>query len=83
MGIFPDEVHESLGPWAACDACHELLETGNREGLLARSVTEFFKDPLVASFDPTRVRAQILEAHQGFFSHWYGEGRRIEEPKVN
>jgi hypothetical protein len=31
-----ERIHQSVGGWAACDACAALIEAGDQEGLLVR-----------------------------------------------
>ena len=39
--VAPGVVGESVGDWAACQECHQLIISGNRAGLTERSVLTF------------------------------------------
>jgi hypothetical protein len=63
---------ESVGDWAACDACHALIEADDRQHLAQRSL-----DELIAKHPEARAAADILvldlaELHRQFFEHRYG-----------
>src|ERR1019366_7664847 len=62
--------HESVGAWAACAPCGELMAGGGRwPELTDRALTNFIKQhgvPRYAQFD---VREQFREIHQLFREH--------------
>ena len=63
---------ESVGDWAACDACHKLIEAGDREHLAQRSL-----DELILRHPEARPAAEILfqdlaDLHRQFFEHRCG-----------
>jgi hypothetical protein len=66
-------VHD-MEPWAACDACHQLIQAGNRDGLARRSV-----ETLIASnpeFAPERAELFAFlrcGAHERFYRTRLGE----------
>jgi hypothetical protein len=60
----------SAGDWAACDACHDLIEAGNQRGLSERSVERYFIHHSIIP-DTKQTRALMLREitmlHQAFF----------------
>jgi heterodisulfide reductase subunit C len=63
---------ESVGDWAACDACHELIEADDRQHLAERSLNE-----LILKHPEARAAAEILlqdlaQLHRQFFEHRHG-----------
>jgi len=66
--------YESVGDFAACDACHDLIEKDDREGLLTRSVETMPILPLPREFAEFAVRT----IHIGFFNYRTGPATREE-----
>ena len=65
-------VGESVGDWAACDACHKLIEADDHEHLAQRSL-----DELILKHPEARAAAEILfhdlaDLHRQFFEHRCG-----------
>jgi len=61
--------HESVGAWAACARCAELIDGRRWAELTDRALTNFIKQrgvPRYAQFD---VREQFREIHQLFREH--------------
>ena len=63
---------ESVGDWAACDACHKLIEANDHEHLAQRSL-----DELILRHPEARPAAEILfqdlaDLHRQFFEHRCG-----------
>ena len=63
---------ESVGDWAACDACHKLIEADDHEHLAQRSL-----DELILKHPEARAAAEILfndlaDLHRQFFEHRCG-----------
>ena len=63
---------ESVGDWAACDACHKLVEADDRYSLAQHSL-----DKLILKHPEARAAAEILfqnlaELHRQFFEHRCG-----------
>lgn len=59
--VLSDTGQASEGAWAACHECAELVQAGDREGLLKRSLSgfpEFMREP---------VRSHVRELHRRFF----------------
>lgn len=56
--------HGSIGAWAACDPCHDLIEKGDREGLAQRSEEHLGKMSRVFQ---GLARQHIRQAHDAFF----------------
>ncbi len=67
---------QSVGSWAACWRCHDLIEAHDREGLARRAVDELgVKDE--------RMRAVILvclrDLHHRFFANRLGPGKLVDD----
>lgn len=57
-----------IGAWAACDNCHDAIESGDREALVARCIP--------AGMEPDPVLVLVLNTlHDGFF-----ENRKTARP---
>ena len=60
-------VSESVGAWAACPACHALIEAGDRAGLADRSAALLIdKQPEFAAVRED-ILAQLSGLHAKFF----------------
>jgi hypothetical protein len=62
-------VSESVGGWAACEECHCLIEAGDREALLQRSVENFVA---LYGVRPPSLVADLRRVHDQFFAHRCG-----------
>jgi len=64
-------VGESVGGWAACNTCHALIEAGDREGLMQRTLAmaPFVGDEEVWDF--------MRELHGLFFEHRCGPAVQV------
>ncbi|MCW5979600.1 MAG: hypothetical protein KIT09_16095 [Bryobacteraceae bacterium] len=70
---------ESVGDWAACRTCHELIETGDQSGLLERSLgTLLEKNPGMRPAEE-ELRRQLADFHRMFFSHRTGAAFSVEQ----
>ena len=68
------ETYRSLGEWAACEICAELIEKGDREGLVERS-TDFSSHSYALSPKMKKLLKVELRIFQSFF--WNNkEGKR-------
>ena len=68
----------SEGDWAACDECHRLIQTGNREGLLTRTAQTY--QEMFQTGEPLGYLFQMFQAmHAKFFANRVGEPVRVEE----
>lgn len=56
-------LHNSRGDWAACDACHDLIEAGDYKSLLNRSIAAF---PGPSFLPQSVVTGSIVSAHRAF-----------------
>lgn len=70
---------ESVGDWAACDACHKLIEADDHEHLAQRSL-----DELILKYPEARSAAEILfdelaDLHRQFFEHRCGPAVSIAD----
>lgn len=70
----PDD-YGSEGAWAACDACHDLIEAGDGDGLAKRSADKFARNTpgMPRSFLLSRIR----ELHEGFWSRRKGPAQPL------
>ena len=58
--------HESVGGWAACSKCGELIDAGGWAELTDRAFTSFLKLYCVPRYAHFDVREQFREIHQLF-----------------
>ena len=65
-------IGQSVGNWAACTVCHALIESGDRSGLLERSVRRLFEKHPDMRPDEAEVREQLGAIHRMFFAHQTG-----------
>lgn len=68
--ILPANTAGSAGGWAACPACHALIERGDRVKLARRSARKFAKryGVPVGSIEP-----RLRELHDQFWAHRKGK----------
>lgn len=69
--------YTSHGHWGACAACHKLIDDGERDKLVKRSVEKFFSNKGInISLVPPEMIAvlkqSIKELHDNFFTHRCG-----------
>jgi hypothetical protein len=63
---------ESVGNWAACRTCHDLIEADDRRGLLDRSLgTLLEKNPEMRPAE-AELRGQIARFHRLFYDNQTG-----------
>jgi hypothetical protein len=62
-------ISESVGDWAACAECRRMIEAGDSEALLNRSVRTFVE--IFGHAGPDLVE-DLRRVHQGFFTHRCG-----------
>ncbi len=68
---------QSVGSWAACHRCHDLIEAHDRESLARRAVDELgVKDERMRE----AILACLRHLHSEFFSHRLGPAKPIEAP---
>jgi hypothetical protein len=73
----PNIAGESVGDWAACDSCHDLIESDDKRGLAKRSL-----DELISKHAESREAAAVLYEelaglHQKFFEHRTGAAVKV------
>lgn len=67
----------SEGGWAACDDCHDIIETGDQEKLVYRCVRKLTIGWSAAS---QRVAAQMVrELHAGFWARRTGPPTELND----
>ncbi len=75
-------VGESVGAWAACEECHQLIEAGDREGLAVRSLDELiFRCPEAAMVAPA-LKQELRQLHERFFANRAGLAMRTAPDAV-
>ena len=65
-------VGQSVGDWAACNGCYELIQSGNREQLLERSLQNLIANNPDLSPVQEEIRQQIAHFHRLFFTYQTG-----------
>ena len=75
--VVDGNTYRSLGEWAACETCADLIEKGDREGLVERS-TDYSSYDYGLSQEMKRLLKVELDNFHGFF--WKNrEGKRWKE----
>jgi hypothetical protein len=65
-------VGQSVGDWAACSICHDLIEAGDRRRLLERSLqTLIEKNPEMQPAE-AELRCHIAQFHRMFYASQTG-----------
>jgi len=69
----------SVSDWMACETCHELIESGNRDALAARVLlTPTAKAGLATGMMNKKFAIRYARGlHDGFFRNRRGPARRI------
>lgn len=58
-----------LGDWAACDKCHDLIEAGDKEGLLDRCfLSEHSVYKKCSAEENVEYRKKVTVLHEEFFA---------------
>jgi hypothetical protein len=70
-------VGQSVGDWAACGACHALIEAGDRNGLLERSLTRLLEKHPQMRPDQDELREELAVVHRMFFGNQNGQAVAI------
>ena len=63
---------ESVGDWAACAICHQLIQAGDRLGLSERSLRTLLEKHPEMQDAEAELRAQIADFHKMFFANQAG-----------
>jgi hypothetical protein len=66
--VIPGAQWGSRGHWAACEACHDLIEANDREGLVMRSVDRFMEIYPEENVPRSFIEHGIRVLHDGFFA---------------
>ncbi len=77
--VIPDTRSISRGAWAACEACHDLIEAGDRAGLAVRCADTF---ELPEGFPPLSFEERISAAtciHGQFYKARTGSPKEYRE----
>ena len=71
---------ESLGDWAACTKCHDLIERDDRAGLAAWSIESLITvHPEMAEIKEDLLR-EMAVLHRSFFDSRIGQVVQFREP---
>jgi hypothetical protein len=70
-------VSESVGGWAACDICHEMIERGERESLAERSVSTLIETNQELRGSEITLKDEIRLLHAKFFAFRTGLPSRV------
>lgn len=65
-------IGESVGDWAACPTCHQLIETGCRVELTERSLWTLIEKQPEMRCAEAEIREQIRNFHTMFFTNRFG-----------
>ena len=65
-------VGQSVGDWAACSICHRLIEAGDHNGLLERTIHALLEKSPDLRKTEAEIRDQIGHFHRMFFAHQSG-----------
>lgn len=70
----------SVSDWAACDVCHALIEAGDREGLLTRTMATGQLPPGVTAAQLAEAKQTVRHGQALFFEMREGPPTRVREP---
>lgn len=70
--VVPGLIGESVGDWAACHDCHQLIISNNRTGLTERSVTTFIALHPELGGVRNELAAEMEKLHANFFENRTG-----------
>ena len=78
--VIPKYAWESVTDWAACGECKRLIEAGNHDGLITRSVDMFYHHhPHWAGVISRDIlTATVIDGHSQFFAN--RTGTVMDEP---
>ena len=65
-------VGQSVGDWAACGICHRIIESGDRSGLMERSLRTLFEKCPEMRPAEAELREEIARFHEMFHAHQTG-----------
>ncbi len=68
----PGIVGQSVGDWAACVLCHALIERGDQNALLERSLNLLLEKHPDMRADEAEIRGHLSMIHRMFFDHQVG-----------
>jgi hypothetical protein len=63
---------ESVGDWAACAICHQLIQAGDRAALSERSLRTLIEKHPEMQDAEAELRMQIADFHRMFFANQAG-----------
>jgi len=75
--VAPGVVGESVGDWAACQECHNLIVSGNRAGLTERSVSTFIAMHPELGVDQAELAKKMRILHASFVENRTGPASAI------
>jgi hypothetical protein len=75
--VFDGIVGESVGNWAACPTCHELIESDHQADLVERSLETLIERQPEMKYAEIELRDQIRSFHVLFFRNRTGSAMTI------
>uniref|UniRef100_A0A6M3KXQ8 Uncharacterized protein n=1 Tax=viral metagenome TaxID=1070528 RepID=A0A6M3KXQ8_9ZZZZ len=79
----PNLIRESIGDWAACEVCSELIETNKRFDLMLRSAESNLKSSPEYTFAMAGfVADEVCKVHKVFWEKKKGSRIKIERRKI-
>ena len=79
----PNLIRESIGDWAACEVCSELIETNKRFALMERSVeTNLASCPGYGLAVIDFIADEVSKVHKVFWEKKKGSRIKIERRKI-
>jgi hypothetical protein len=75
--VFDGIVGESVGDWAACPTCHELIESDRQTELIERSLVTLLERNPDMKLAEHELRDHIRSFHIAFFQHRAGRAMTI------
>ena len=76
----PGIVGESVGGWAACTTCHELIVADNRAGLAERSASTLLANQPDMGLTREEAAVVLQEIQAKFFQHRIGPPAAMPVP---
>jgi hypothetical protein len=68
---------ESVGDWATCAICHQLIQARDRLGLSERSLRTLIEKHPEMQDAEAELRMQIADFHRMFFANRVGEAEPV------
>ncbi len=72
-----NNTHVSVGSWAACNACHDLIEAGNKSALATRFVETLPRATRRSAAIRKRMLTEVEKLQLDFWDHRCGPAERF------